>query len=114
PLEGEAFREAIMDLVPASTRHFSSEPRMFVFEDLHWCDDASMDLLIETAEALEDLPALLLFAFRPDEPVSERLRRWMATELPERSTEIVLAPLSADASGALIDQLVPEASDDVR
>jgi len=113
-LEGEAFREAITELVPTATRWFSVEPRMFVFEDLHWCDDASMDLLIETASALEDLPALLMFAFRPDVPVSERLRRWMATEHPDRSTEIVLAPLPADASGSLIDQLVPDASDVVR
>ena len=115
PLEGEAFREAIMDLVPRSTRYFAAEPRLLVFEDLHWCDGASMDLLIETAEAVQDLPGLLLFAFRPDEPVSERLRRWMAGEHPDRSTEIVLTPLAADASGALIDQLVPEgASDAVR
>jgi class 3 adenylate cyclase/tetratricopeptide (TPR) repeat protein len=114
PLEGEAFREAITELVPRATRWFSAEPRMFVFEDLHWCDDASMDLLIETASALEDLPALLLFAFRPDVPVSERLRRWMAADHLDRSSEIVLAPLSADASVSLIDQLVPGAPDSVR
>jgi class 3 adenylate cyclase/tetratricopeptide (TPR) repeat protein len=115
PLEGEAFREAIMDLVPRSTRYFASEPRMLVFEDLHWCDGASMDLLIETADAVGDLPSLLVFAFRPGEPVSERLRRWMENEHPDRSTQIELSPLSAEDSGALIDELVPEgASDAVR
>ena len=67
PLEGEAFRSAIMDLVPRSTRDSGSGPRLLVFEDLHWCDDASMDLVIETAKLVEDLPFLLVFAFRPDE-----------------------------------------------
>ena len=111
PLEGEAFRSAIMDLVPRSTRHFGADPRLLVFEDLHWCDDASMDLLIETARVVDDQPSLMLFAFRPapDAP-SWRLKRWLETEYPDRSIQIVLAPLSMEDSGALIDELLPEGS----
>src|SRR5439155_3668411 len=111
PLEGEAFRSAIMDLVPRSTRHFGADPRLLVFEDLHRCDDASMDLLIETARVVDDQPSLMLFAFRPapDAP-SWRLKRWLETEYPDRSIQIVLAPLSMEDSGALIDELLPEGS----
>ena len=116
PLEGEAFREAILDLVPRLTRrHFGDEPRLLVFEDLHWCDDASMELLIRTASVTEDLPSLFLFAFRPDEDApSERLRRWMEHEHPDRSTLVPLAPLSAEESGALVDELLPDGLDAVR
>jgi tetratricopeptide (TPR) repeat protein len=114
-LEGEVFRDAIMDLVPRSTRYLGEEPRLLVFEDLHWCDDASMDLLIETARVVEDLPSLLVFAFRPDERApSRRLQRWMEEEHPDRSTLLPLTPLSADDSGALIDELLPGGADDIR
>jgi class 3 adenylate cyclase/tetratricopeptide (TPR) repeat protein len=109
PLEGEAFRAAIMELVPQSTRQFGADPRLLVFEDLHWCDEASMDLLIETARVVDDLPSLMLFAFRPDQQApSWRLKQWLDTEYPHRSTEIFLSPLSAEDSGALIDELLPE------
>ncbi|TMK94232.1 MAG: hypothetical protein E6G37_03950, partial [Actinobacteria bacterium] len=117
PLEGEAFRSAIMDLVPRSTRYSGEEPRMLVFEDLHWCDDASMDLLIETAKVNDDQPSLMLFAFRPDEAApSWRLKRWLEAEYPDRSTQISLTPLSDQDSGALIDELLPDVarSDAVR
>jgi class 3 adenylate cyclase/tetratricopeptide (TPR) repeat protein len=110
-LEGEAFRAAIMDLVPRSTRYFGADPRLLVFEDLHWCDDASMDLLIETARVVDDLPSLLLFAFRPDRQApSWRLKQWLQTDYPHRSTEIQLSPLSKEDSAALIDDLLPEGS----
>jgi class 3 adenylate cyclase/tetratricopeptide (TPR) repeat protein len=108
-LEGEAFKRAITELVPGSTRHAGAEPRLLVFEDLHWCDDASMDLLIETAKLVDDLPCLFVFAFRPDRHApSWRLKQWLETEYPHQSTEIVLSPLTHEESGALIDALLPE------
>jgi class 3 adenylate cyclase/tetratricopeptide (TPR) repeat protein len=107
-LEGEAFRRAITDLVPRSTRHFGWDPRLLVFEDLHWCDDASMDLLIETAGAVQDQPSLLVFAFRPDaDAPSWRLHRWIEEHQAHRATQLVLAPLTSDASAALLDELLP-------
>jgi class 3 adenylate cyclase/tetratricopeptide (TPR) repeat protein len=116
PLEGEAFRDAIMELVPASTRAFGAdEPRLLVFEDLHWCDEASMDVLIETAKVVDDLPCLFLFAYRPDRQApSWRLKQWLETEYPHRSTELALAPLSDDESGRLIDALMPDEDPSVR
>jgi class 3 adenylate cyclase/tetratricopeptide (TPR) repeat protein len=116
PLEGEAFRDAIMELVPASTRRFrSEEPMLMVFEDLHWCDEASMDLLIETAKVVDDLPCLFLFAYRPDRQApSWRLKQWLETEYPHRSTELQLAPLSQDDSARLVDALIPNENPAVR
>ncbi|HEU4355083.1 MAG TPA: adenylate/guanylate cyclase domain-containing protein [Actinomycetota bacterium] len=116
PLEGEAFRDAIMDLVPGSTRRFhSDEPSLLVFDDLHWCDEASMDVLIETTKLIDDMACLLLFAYRPDREASSwRLKQWLETEYPHRSIEVRLAPLTDVESGHLIDALLPEGDPTVR
>jgi class 3 adenylate cyclase/tetratricopeptide (TPR) repeat protein len=116
PLEGQAFRDAIMELVPAATRAFGAdEPRLLVFEDLHWCDEASMDVLIETAKLVDDLPALFLFAYRPDRQAqSWRLKQWLETEYPHRAIELALEPLTGDDSGRLIDALIPDGDPEVR
>ena len=37
-----------------------------VFEDAHWSDPTSLELLSLTAERLQTLPILLLVTFRPD------------------------------------------------
>ena len=115
-LEGEAFRDAITELVTSSTRAFGeNEPRLLIFEDLHWCDDASMDVLIETAKLVDDLPCLFLFTYRPDRQApSWRLKQWLETEYPHRSTELLLTALSADESHRLIDALIPDEDAAVR
>jgi len=114
-LAGEAFRDAITELVTSSTRSLGAEPRLLVFEDLHWCDEASMDLLIETAKLVDDIPSLFVFAYRPDRQApSWRLKQWLETEYPHRSTELSLTALSADESGRLIDALIPDEAADVR
>jgi tetratricopeptide (TPR) repeat protein len=108
PLEGEAFREEILEVVRESTRYWGIRPRVLVFEDLHWCDEASMDLIIETAELVDELPLLMLFAFRPDPAASSwRLKGWLEAEHADRTTELVLAPLSADEATELIADLLP-------
>jgi class 3 adenylate cyclase/tetratricopeptide (TPR) repeat protein len=115
-LAGQAFRDAIMELVPGATRAFGAdEPRLLVFEDLHWCDEASMDVLIETAKLVDELPCLFLFVYRPDRQApSWRLKQWLETEYPHRSTELALAPLSDEESGSLIDALIPDEDPAVR
>jgi class 3 adenylate cyclase/tetratricopeptide (TPR) repeat protein len=116
PLEGQAFRDAIMELVPGATRAFGAdEPRLLIFEDLHWCDEASMDVVIETAKLVDELACLFLFAYRPDRQAqSWRLKQWLETEYPHRSTELALVPLSDDDSGRLIDALIPGGAPEVR
>ena len=116
PLEGEAFRDAIMELVTSSTRAFGEGgPRLMVFEDLHWCDEASMDVLIETAKLVDELPCLFVFAFRPDRRApSWRLKQWLETEYPHRSTELALTSLTEDESGRLIDALIPDEDGAIR
>lgn len=41
-------------------------PILFVFEDLHWADATSVELLALTFERMRALPVLALFTFRPE------------------------------------------------
>jgi predicted ATPase len=42
------------------------EPVLMIFEDLHWADPSSRELLDLTVEEVERLPVLLIATFRPD------------------------------------------------
>jgi len=72
------------------------DPRPAIFlDDLHWADSATLDLLPALAEWLEDVPLLVLGAYRTDEiPRGNPLRR-MRTELRRAAhlNEISLEPL---------------------
>ena len=43
-----------------------NEPMMLVFEDLHWADDALLDLVEMLAARLQDLPILVMVLARPE------------------------------------------------
>ena len=44
----------------------TDQPTMFVFEDLHWADEALLDLVSLLAARLRDLPVLVLTLARPE------------------------------------------------
>jgi len=66
----------------ASISHFVAEqatqcPVLLVVEDVHWCDDLSLELLLRLARRCQQTPLLLLVTYR-SEDVSSRLRGWLA------------------------------------
>jgi DNA-binding CsgD family transcriptional regulator/tetratricopeptide (TPR) repeat protein len=66
----------------AAMTHFVMEQAvqhhvLFVVEDLHWCDDLSLDLLLHLARRCRQVPLLLLVTYRSDE-LQPRLRQWLA------------------------------------
>ena len=42
------------------------QPVLMIFEDLHWADPTSRELLDLTLEQIERLPVLLITTFRPE------------------------------------------------
>jgi DNA-binding CsgD family transcriptional regulator len=56
--------EALAQIV---ARLATRQPVLVVIEDLHWCDDASLDLLLWLARRVHTEPALLLLTYRSDE-----------------------------------------------
>src|SRR6266404_6366144 len=55
--------EALRRLVEAPSRR---RPVLAIFEDVHWIDPTSLELLDRTIEQVPRLPILLLVTFRPD------------------------------------------------
>src|SRR5262249_54027412 len=43
------------------------QPVLLIIEDLHWCDEGSLDLLLHLARSCTDLPFLLVLTYRSDE-----------------------------------------------
>jgi len=108
-LDGQAMGRQIFR---ASRRLFQrlaqGRPLVLVFEDLHWMDQSSTELLQHLFSLVETVPLLLVGVGRPDRlSAAARLREVTRADHGARYTEIVLAPLSAEASASLVSNLVP-------
>ena len=77
-------------------------PALLIVEDVHWADDASLDLLHSFARTLARRRVLLLLTYRSDE-VHRALRRLLESLERERlARELRLPPLEPiDVDGML-------------
>lgn len=75
-------------------------PSVVVIEDLHWADEATLDLVRLLGRRVETLPALVVATYRDDELDRAHPLRFALAALP-RVTRLRLEPLSAAAVGEL-------------
>ena len=88
----------------------SRGPLVMVVDDAHWADAESLTWLASFAPRVEDLPVLLVTAYRPDElPVGAEAFRGMAARNGIRP--IGLAALTPEAVAALVREMYGAASD---
>jgi hypothetical protein len=80
-------------------------PSVFVFEDLHWADDALLAFLEHLADYSEGVPMLLVATARPE--LYERAPAWAASA--RDANRINLAPLSETETARLISNLLESA-----
>lgn len=107
PLEGEEFQREATELVVGSTVAQGGR-RLVVFEDLHWCDHASLELVRATTELVAEAPIVVVISFRPDrQAASWGFREWIEAELERHATVLDLEPLSVEQSDELIDAFLP-------
>ena len=59
------------------TEQATRQPLLFILEDLHWCDETSLELLLYLARNCTHLPLLFVLTYRSDE-VSPELRHSLA------------------------------------
>jgi DNA-binding CsgD family transcriptional regulator len=77
-------------------------PAVVVLEDLHWADEATLDVVRLLARRIESLPALVIATYRDDELDRAHPLRLVLGALPSRVADRVApAPLSPDAVAAL-------------
>jgi DNA-binding CsgD family transcriptional regulator len=80
-----------------------AQPAIVVVEDLHWADEATLDVLRIVARRAETLPTLLVATYRDDELDRRHPLRLFLGELAlgERSTRIDVPALSFEAVATL-------------
>ena len=107
-LEGDALRQRIAEAIRNYIGALAQRaPAVLVFDDLHWADEASVELLLNVAELVEIVPLLVICLMRPDKDAPS----WSTIEsvhskLSTRFFEIMLEPLDAEHSRELLGNLL--------
>src|SRR5215217_2606721 len=107
-LEGDALRQRIAEAMRNYIGALAQmAPTVLVFDDLHWADEASVELLLSIAELVEIAPLLVICLMRPDKDAPS----WSTIEsvlslLCTRFSEIMLEPLDAEHSRELLGNLL--------
>jgi class 3 adenylate cyclase/tetratricopeptide (TPR) repeat protein len=84
-----------------------SRPLLLVFEDLHWADESSAQLLERLLPLVESVPLLILGVSRPEpDAPAARLHSLAVQQFAKRTSEIVLSPLSQSDSTVLVRNLL--------
>ena len=71
-----------MQLFEAVLAELQLAPTLFVVEDAHWADEATLDLLRFLGRRLQQTPCLLVVTYRDDEVSAQHPLRRMIGELP--------------------------------
>jgi len=101
---GEEVASRVADAVAAALAGPARSELLLVLEDLHWADNATLDLLGTLPDRMPDAPVFLLLVARVPLPGEERL-----SALLRRVGEwIEIAPLSRDESFRLVYALLGE------
>jgi len=80
-------------------------PSILVVEDIHWADEATLDLLKYLARRINRTATLLILTYRDDELGRDHPLRHMLGDLPARDvTRLRLFPLSEAAVAALAEK----------
>lgn len=82
-----------------------SSPTLLVIEDVHWADEATLDLLKFLGRRISRVNSLLIITYRDDEVGLEHPLRVVLGDLPRRSISRIRVP---PLSQAAVDQLVAQ------
>jgi len=117
-LTGEQFKRELYAAVEGViVGMFENQPGVLVFDDIHWSDPASIELLEYLLPLTGRIPLGLAFSLRPDHKAASWSLKSAAEDLHRhRYTEINLQPFSSEESGLLVDLLLdgPDIPEPVR
>ncbi|MGI1677917.1 MAG: hypothetical protein K6L75_04240 [Cellvibrionaceae bacterium] len=97
-LLAEGSKPAILYSLLIQEIETSANGSVFIFEDSHWADYATLDLLKYLGRRISMLPALIVISFRDDEVINDHPLTRVLGELPSSHTQrIDLQPFSKEA-----------------
>jgi class 3 adenylate cyclase/tetratricopeptide (TPR) repeat protein len=103
--EGRSAGELTWAVTIWAERLAEAQPLVLVFEDVHWGDDALLNVIEHLARTLRNSPVLLVCVARPD--LLDSRPGWGGGN--PRALSIELAPLSSEESSELVDALLANA-----
>jgi len=75
-----------------------NNPFLLIFEDIHWADEATLDLMKFLSRRIDTIHGLFIVSFRENEIAHQRLFRTFYGEVPRNLlTKLKLEPLSEEA-----------------
>ncbi len=101
------------EIVSGLVRELGRAPSALVLEDLHWADEATLDVLRLLVRKVEAVPALVLTTYRDDELDARHPLRMVLGELATSRAvrRVRLAPLSLEAVARLAEPLGVDAGE---
>ncbi|MFN2189161.1 MAG: ATP-binding protein, partial [Candidatus Promineifilaceae bacterium] len=117
-LEGESFKNELLETMHELLKgKFSEQPSVVVFDDMHWSDAASIELITHLLPLTGEIGLVIMCAMR----VERRAPAWQIKMVSDdqyhhRYTELTLRPLSEAESDELVNRLlaVAEIPDSLR
>jgi class 3 adenylate cyclase/tetratricopeptide (TPR) repeat protein len=108
PLEGEAFKQELFQVTLEAMRaQVTERPTVYVIDDLHWVDAASVELLVHMLQLVTSCPILFLFSARPYQgSPGWRIKKVAETDYAGEYMEIPLRPLTLQQGNALVEGLL--------
>lgn len=106
--EAEALQREFTGAVRSAWKELAIQgPLLLVFDDLHWADPTSVNVLTHLFSLTDEVPILFLCAMRPYRGTPGwQIKSFSETEYPHRYTEIELEPLTEQDSDELIGNLL--------
>jgi class 3 adenylate cyclase/tetratricopeptide (TPR) repeat protein/ABC-type cobalamin transport system ATPase subunit len=106
-ITGDAMERLVLHATSQLLRRLSARaPLVLAFEDLHWADVSSLELLGRLLRLAAEHPILFVLALRPDPPGAREALAKTFAELPGlRRTELELRPLDRSAAEEMIDRI---------
>ena len=108
PMDDETFKRELYEAMYLWWKsRFSLQPAVLVFDDMHWCDAASAELLRQLLPLTGEIPLVLLFAMRAERNAPAwQIKSVADEEYNHRYTELALRPLSEADGNELVDRLL--------
>jgi predicted ATPase len=103
-------RATIFEAVRCALAAVAGEgPVIVVLDDLQWSDGATLELLAGLRPTLDEMPMLVVAAYRSDGLPRDHTVRWLRNELRRGGglDELVLGPLDRAETARLLAELLP-------